>query len=161
LLHEARKLYCETSAGPDRAYCARLGEAHCLRRIAIIYKALGQLRRAERYLRRALKLYVTINHERKELECLRHLAQIAYRNKEYDRAVRLYGAEQCAREGTGISLIPEEDARHREWTKEMTCDPLVKPRFETAYQRGATMDLKDTVNYALASSIEGDADGRP
>jgi predicted ATPase/DNA-binding SARP family transcriptional activator/Tfp pilus assembly protein PilF len=83
-------------------------------------------------------------------DCLERLARVAAQQRQSDRAAKLFGAAEAARETVGVPREPEEHALS-EGSIEAVRSDLSEEAFNVAWARGRAMPLEEAVQYALTA----------
>jgi non-specific serine/threonine protein kinase len=153
----------ERNAGDDARATARYEEAlaalretdltgtvpsllHNLGRLALRRK---DLRQAFRYFRESLKLFRDQGDQRGMADCLDGLAGVLGGMGQPERAARLFGAAEVARESVGVTLWPGNAADY-ELNLSLVRDALGEDELQAAWNLGRTGPLHETVAELLA-----------
>jgi DNA-binding CsgD family transcriptional regulator len=113
--------------------------------------ALGQddYGRAKSSFEEALVLSRTLGKKPTTMNALEGMATLAGARGEDERAARLQGAAEAAREATGIALSPTERALHE--SRLGAVQSRLGARWEEMISEGRAMSLEEAALYALAS----------
>jgi DNA-binding CsgD family transcriptional regulator len=119
---------------------------HNLGRLALRRK---DVRQAFRDFREGLKLFRDQGDQRGMADCLDGLAGVLGGMGQPERAARLFGAAEAARESVGVTLWPGNTADY-ELNLSLVRDALGEDELQTAWNLGRTSPLHETVAELLA-----------
>jgi non-specific serine/threonine protein kinase len=124
--------------------------AYALRLTGHAVRLQGDLDRARGLYRDSLALFGETKDKWVTTECIEGLALIATAQGHFERAARLFGADEAARETFGITM---ERAAHGDYERlrATTREGLGDASFATTLAEGRAMTLEQAIEYALAA----------
>jgi tetratricopeptide (TPR) repeat protein len=142
LLGEAIALDIQWGFGPDVAFpLAQLGWAVLER---------GEPERAHALLAEALRTFLGVGNKLQATACLEGLAAVASAQRDFERAARLLGAAEAARQAIGAPLRPVDQPRH-EALRALARTALGEHGCAVSWAAGRAMSLDDASAYALGA----------
>ncbi len=143
-------MLCEESLAILRTVGDKWGIAYALRTTGHGVRLLGDLERAAGLYRESLALFGEAGDKRVATECIEGLALIASAQGNAERAARLFGVAEAARETFGITMPRQERGDH-ERRGATTREGLGDAAFAAAWAEGRAMTLEQAIEYALTT----------
>ena len=128
--------------------------------LGIAALGLGEQERAREAFERALLASRDIGAKPRVIESLEGIASLTGAAGRADRAARLWGAAEAAREADGIALSPGERALHEPYL-DSARSRLGETAWEEALAKGKTMPLEEAAEYAVAKEMGPSPDPVP
>jgi len=127
--------------------------AYSLRLTGHAVRLCGDLERAEKMYRESLSLFGETGDKWVATECIEGLALIASAQGKSERAARLLGVAEAARETFGVTM-PRPEAGDQEHFWASIRERPDGTAFAAAWTEGRAMTLEQAIEYALATVIE-------
>jgi predicted ATPase/class 3 adenylate cyclase len=143
---------CEESLAIYRNQNAERWIAYSLRLTGHAVRLLGDLERAAGLYRESLALFDKTEDKWIATECVEGLALIATAQRNSERAARLFGAADAARETFGITM-PRPAAGDQDHFWPAIPERPERTAFAAAWAEGRAMTLEQAIEYALAPEI--------
>jgi tetratricopeptide (TPR) repeat protein len=118
-------------------------------RLAFTVLEEGNLDEAEHLFKESIQLAHEIGYDVMNYECLRGIGRVAWKKRQVEQAVSLYGAsEQVGILQGSTHYFPELEMLSKRYLDEMGAqiDPQI---FDRAWQEGRNMGLEEALAYAL------------
>jgi predicted ATPase len=151
--HGKAVLLCEESLTIFRNLGAKWRIAYALRLTGHAVRLHGDLERAARLYRENLALFGQVGDKWGATECIEGLALIAIAQEHSERATRLFGAAEAARETFGITM-PRPEAGDQEHLWATIRERTAGTAFASAWAEGRVMTLEQAIEYALEPDVQ-------
>ncbi len=140
---------CEESLAMFQTLGGKRAIAYALRLTGHAVRLLGDLERAAGLYWESLAILGEAGDKWVTTECIEGLAIIASAQGNPERAARLFGVAEAARETFGITMPRPERGDHERFGA-TTRERLGDAAFATAWAEGRAMTLEQAIEYALA-----------
>ncbi len=148
---------CEESLAIFRTQGPKRWVAYALRATSHAVRLQGDLERAVGLYRESLALFGETGDKWVATECIEGLALIASAQGLSERAARLFGVAEAARETFGITM-PRPERGDQEHFEKTAREGLGDEAFSAAWAEGRAMTLEQAIEYALKDD-EGASEG--
>jgi predicted ATPase/class 3 adenylate cyclase len=145
---------CEESLAIFRTLGGQRWIAYALRLTGHAVRLQGDLEQAAGLYRESLALFGETGDKWVATECIEGLALIASAQGKHERAARLFGAAEAARETFGITM-PRPEAGDQEHFWAAIRERTEGTTFAAAWAEGRAMTLEQAIDYALSAAGDG------
>ncbi len=135
-----------------RTVGGKRGIAYSLRLTGHAVRLLGDLERATGLYRESLALFRETEDKWIATECIEGLALVASAQGNPERAARLFGGAESARETFGITM-PRTEAGDQEYFWAAIRERPERTAFAAAWAEGRAMTLEQAFEYALTEEL--------
>jgi predicted ATPase/class 3 adenylate cyclase len=144
---------CEESLAMSRTLGTKRQIAYALRATGHAVRLLVDLERAAGLYRESLALFKETGDKFVATECIEGLALIASAQGHYERAARLFGVDEAARETFGITM-PRPEAGDQEHFWATIRERPEGTALAAAWAEGRAMTLEQAIEYALMAETD-------